>query len=117
MVDALYQSFNQDFLPALAKQEAHRGTSETVRTLLKGGEFWIQEEIQDEFIFRYVDAQALLNHSLTIWFLDGWRKVIPDDLEDQVFTALERKLDKLAQEKGELTMRIPRLYVRATKPE
>jgi hypothetical protein len=65
---------------------------------------------------RFLNSASLFNHHLIkIGFLDGWRGFLPTDQEQTVFQALQAALDKVASEKGELSLTIPMLYIEAEK--
>jgi len=121
---ALYQAYRevlretgrQELIPELDAQEDHRATPERIRELLAGGGFRTERVDHDEIRFRFTDGGALLRHSLTRFgFLDGWRSILPDGDEDEVFAALEAKLDAMAAAAGELVTRVPMTYVEAAR--
>lgn len=106
----------EDLLPALKKQEQHRGTDETIRELLEDSRFSVVKIIRDRFYMRYLDGTALLNSFLTVvGFLPGWSSVVPPEAEKEVFEMLEKKLNEQAAWDGELKMTVPVLYVEAVK--
>jgi arsenite methyltransferase len=67
---------------------------------------------------RFLDGGAMLNHSLTkIGFLDGWRSVVGPEDEKVAFERIEALLNEVAEQKGELRMSVPMLFIEAKKPE
>ncbi len=103
-------------LDALEAQRRHRGTRESISEVLSETGWRIGKVIEDSFQMRFADGHSLLNHSLTRYgFLDGWRGVVGGVAEEQVFAAIEIKLDAIAQEKGELRMTVPMIYVESLK--
>lgn len=105
-----------DELQKLEAHEAHRGTRETNCELLQQTGWNPVRIVEDQFDMRFLDGSALLNHSLTrIGFLDGWRSVVAADEEPSIFQAIEKRLNEIAHEKGELRMNVPMLYLEAEK--
>lgn len=103
---------NTDYLERLEANEAHRGTHESTIHLLENADYEITKLIEQAIILRYVDGSALLRHVLTrIGFLPAWRAVVDPKDEVEVFTAIEKRLNTIAAEAGELTMTVPMLYV------
>lgn len=103
-------------LEKLHAQAAHRGTLESLSELLREASWTPVRVVEDHFDMRFLNASALLNHTLTkIGFLDGWRSVVGVDEERETFEAIERKLDEIASASGELRMTVPMLYLEAAK--
>jgi arsenite methyltransferase len=105
------------YLERLEVNEAHRGTKEAHSRSLQVAGFRVTRAIEDEFQMRYVDANTLLNHSLTrIGFLGGWRSVVEPEDEVEIFAEVARRLDVIAARHGELVMTVPMLYLEGEKP-
>lgn len=115
--EILQEEGHPECLPGLATQEAHRGTSESHAALFQNAGFVITRVVADQFYLRYRDGTALFNHPLTrLGFLDGWRSVLTPEIEQAVFAALERRLNALGDQAGELRLTIPMLYLDGQKP-
>jgi arsenite methyltransferase len=114
---AVLQDFGKpEYLERLAANEAHRGTRESHIRLIESAGFQISKVVEDTFAFRYLDGSAFLRHwFIRLGFLDQWRKVVDQDDERVIFADLEAWLNMLAQERSELKMTIPMLYVEAVK--
>jgi ubiquinone/menaquinone biosynthesis C-methylase UbiE len=107
---------NTQYLERLAADEEHRGTKESVSSLLEGAGFRVTRVVEDSFAMRFTDGTALFNHSLTqLGFLDGWRGVVDFADEESVFGELERRLNEIAERQGELRMTTPMLYIEGEK--
>jgi arsenite methyltransferase len=103
-------------LDRLHAQESHRGTLDSVRTLVESAGFEPTKIIESSFKLRFLNSAAFFNHHLVkIGFLDGWRGVLAPGEESRVFHALEEALDSIASDQGELHMTIPMLYLEAEK--
>jgi arsenite methyltransferase len=114
--EVLRERGEPEYLARLDAQEAHRGSRETLCSLLRDAGFRLVKVIEEGFELRFLDGGALLNHSLTkIGFLDGWRSVVDADDEREVFETVERKLDEVASRRGELRLSVPMLYLEAEK--
>ena len=72
------QELGNDYdLQRLDVNENHRGTKNSVSSLLEGAGFRVTKAIEDSFTMRYIDGTALLNHRLTtVGFLEGWKRVV-----------------------------------------
>ncbi len=100
----------------LNAQESHRATRKSLEELLKKSGFRVTRGIEERFPLRFLDGSALLRHSLVFFgFLEGWREVVDARDEERIFAALESNLNRLAQEKGELSMTVPTLYLEGIK--
>jgi arsenite methyltransferase len=114
--EILSERGDADSLARLARNEAHRGTGESVRDLLMHAGFTIVRSVDQRFQYRFVDGTALLNHFLTrAGFLDGWRSAVAERDQETIFALLERRLNERAREQGSLTMTVPALYIEAAK--
>ena len=103
-------------LPELEAQERHRSTIESIRELLEDAGFSVLKVLRSKFIYRFVDGTAMLNHLLVrAGFLPGWRSFLPPEKENEIFSLLEKKLNKEAEWNGELRMDVPTVYVEALK--
>lgn len=104
------------YLGRLAANEAHRGSRTSICEQVEAAGFDVTKVVEDHFHLRFLDGSALLRHSLTRFgFLDGWRTVVDAEDEQEVFAALEMRLNDLAHRNRKLTMRIPMLYVEARR--
>lgn len=105
------------YLERLQKDEEHRGTKESLGRMLQAAGFHIVKIQEGAFQLRYVDGSTLFHHVLTqVGFLEGWRQVVAPEDEEQVFARLESRLNQVAQERGELRLTVPMLYLEGEKP-
>ena len=109
---------NQSYLESLKANENHRGSKELFSQLLELAGFIINKTIENKFIIRHSSADALFNHSLVkVGFLGGWKSVVKVEDMEEIFSQLEKELDKIALEFNELKMSVPTLYLEAKKLE
>ncbi|MDQ3705379.1 MAG: methyltransferase domain-containing protein [Chloroflexota bacterium] len=107
---------NAQYLERLTANEEHRGTKESVSSLLEGAGFHVTRAVEDSFAMRFADGTALFNYTLTqLGFLDGWRGVVDPADEESVFSELERRLNEISERQGDLRMTTPMLYVEGEK--
>jgi len=103
-------------LERLERNEAHRGTPESLAALVHSAGFKVSRILLAPFHMRYLNGGALLCHSLTRFgFLPGWREVVEPEEERRVFSALEARLDARARSNGALVMTVPMLYLEARR--
>jgi arsenite methyltransferase len=101
-------------LAALRRHVAHRGSVTSIAERLGRAGFRVARAVQRDFPMRFADGSALLRHYfIRLGFLDGWRSVVTPDTEREIFGALEAGLNRLAGERGDLTLTVPLAYVEA----
>lgn len=107
----------EELLPDLQRNIKHRADLETILGWYQAASFRTPRVVEDQFVMRYSNGTALLNHSLTVFgFLEGWRTFVPADKERALFHALEQRLNKLARKSGELSVSVPIAYIEGQKP-
>ena len=101
-------------LAALRRHVAHRGSVTSIAERLGRAGFRVARAVERDFPMRFADGSALLRHYfIRLGFLDGWRSVVTPDTEREIFGALEAGLNRLARERGDLTLTVPLAYVEA----
>lgn len=94
----------------------HRITIQDLSKMLETAGFSIRRVHEDTFSLRFLDGSAMFRHTfMQIGFLDAWKSVLQGEDERDVFLALESKLNRLAERKGELELTIPMAYIEAEK--
>ncbi len=74
----------------LAELESYRNAN----TIKKAG-FSIIDIQHDSFEYKFVDGTTMLNHySIRMAFLDGWKSIIPIEMQERVFELIEQKISK-----------------------
>ncbi len=106
-----------DRLSVLEAHISHRGTVDSVTSLLQSAGFEVSDVATDSFQMRFADGSALLRHFfIRLGFMPGWKAVVAEDRIEQTFHMLEAKLNILAKERGDLALTIPIACVQASKP-
>ena len=66
---------------------------------------------------RFADGSSFLRHAfIRLGFLPAWQSVVLPDAVERTFAVLERQLNTVAAERGELVLTIPMACVEAQKP-
>ena len=89
---------------------------EEVKSLLINSGFKISGIRSDSFSINFLDGITMFNHSLIkYWFLGGWKDILNDRDQEEVFDQTENKLNEIANEKGELKLTIPFVTINCIK--
>lgn len=84
--------------------------------LFEKNDFRVQNTYTDYFKYRYLNAEAMFNHSfIRLAFLDSWLEVVPSGRVDEIFTEVEKRLNEIARTKGELVLTIPFVLIDAVR--
>lgn len=85
-----------------------RKTIEELQEAVIGSGFAIRSIDVDGFRMKYTDGRAFMEHFLIRNAFRGpWNEVVPDELQEKVFTEATTRLDTRARELGELRMQVP----------
>jgi arsenite methyltransferase len=107
-----------DCLAVLDRHTHHRATRASVMELLVRTGFEGLEVTTEAFRMRFADGSSFLRHAfIRLAFMPGWKGVVPADAVASTFATLERKLNAVAAEHGELALTIPMACVEARKPK
>lgn len=89
---------------------------EEIMNLLSENNFIINELNHDEFHYTYADATTMFNHFLIrLAYIDSWKKLIPDKLQEPVFREIEERLNNIAMERGSLKLTVPFALIDAAR--
>jgi arsenite methyltransferase len=81
---------------------------EYLRELILNAGFIINTINVDGFRLKYSDGSAFLNHFLIkTAFKGSWKAILSEDQAEPIFLIIEKKLNALAREKGELVISVP----------
>jgi ubiquinone/menaquinone biosynthesis C-methylase UbiE len=101
----------------LQRHVDHRATVAEVSRLLDSAGFAVNRVVERAGRMRFASGTALLNHHFVkLGFLDGWKQVVRGR-ETEVFERLQRRLNEVARQQGELSLTIPMLYVEGVARE
>ena len=78
--------------------------------------FKITDLEQCQFNYKFSDGSAMLNHYfIRLAFMDPWIKILPDHKAEQVFDAVEIRLNKQSRKSGFMKLTIPFVLINARK--
>ncbi|MFC0876164.1 class I SAM-dependent methyltransferase [Saccharicrinis sp. FJH2] len=76
--------------------------------LIKSYEFTISSVVHDKFEYRFVDGTTMLNHYfIRLAFIDGWKEILPEDRQEEIFLLVENELNLKAHKDGILKLSVP----------
>lgn len=102
----------QDQVKVLQQYIDARNTKEQIVDEITAHGFTLEESKTDQTNMRFVDASALLNHSLIrIGFRSTWEDWFSEDQRSNFFEQLIAQLEKRIEESGVFEMVIPMLYL------
>lgn len=88
---------------------------EVVNSLMQHN-FSINLVDHDEFQYVFTDGTTMLNHFLIqLAFIESWKKIIQEDLQQMVFKEIEERLNARAEEVGSLKLTVPFALVDAVR--
>lgn len=112
----LRQLCKEDDVPALQAHIAHRASISRVVDLLKLAGLSVRQVQQETRAMRFATGSAIFHHYfIQLGFLDGWKGVLNAAEQQAVFMELEANLNRLALQKGDLSLSIPMAYIEAAK--
>jgi ubiquinone/menaquinone biosynthesis C-methylase UbiE len=98
----------RDCLSEFEKHIAHRGTVESITSLLESAGFVVTKIRTDQMRLRYCNGSAFLRHYFVrLGFMQAWKQLIPKDQVMSFFARLEEQLNERSRRQGELGMTIP----------
>ena len=87
---------------------AKRKPLNEIKSILETVGFSIKDIIHDSFRLRFVDGTTMFNHSLIkYWFLGAWKDALNQQDWTRIFDKVESKLNKQADNQGEIVLTIP----------
>ncbi|MFC1569147.1 class I SAM-dependent methyltransferase [bacterium] len=97
---------------SISKMEAHiyekRKPLDEMQSMIQEAGFLIKHISSESFQLRYLDGTAMLNHYfIKFWFLENWKKIVPEENLEIVFEEVETRLNALAQQQDGLQLSIP----------
>ncbi len=76
--------------------------------LLQSHNFDINCVAHDKFDYKFVDGTTMLNHHfIRLAFIDGWKEIVPEERQSEVFKLIEQELNKKSEEEGILKLSVP----------
>jgi ubiquinone/menaquinone biosynthesis C-methylase UbiE len=76
--------------------------------LLELNNFRVTNILNDQFDYKYADGTTMLNHYfIRLAFLDGWKSIIPEEKQTEIFNRIENLLNQKAEKDGYVNLSVP----------
>ena len=114
--EVLVELNQQHRIDLLEQHIRDRGSVETVAERLTSHRFRVVHTETDAFRMVFADGTSLMRHFFVrLAFLPAWKKIVePSDLK-QTFGSLERRLNQLADQRGEIELTVPWAFFHSVK--
>ncbi len=114
--ETLIQGGQSDRVAGLDEHVRDRGTVDSVAGTLRKAGFAVARAETDVFTIRFADGASMLRHHfIRLGFMQSWKSLVAPDRLDETFQALERNLDSVATQNGELALTVPMALIEASK--
>jgi arsenite methyltransferase len=88
------------------------------KTLIKKAGFHVTNISQSIFQLKFLDGTTMFNHSLIqVGFINNWKQVLHERDLQSIFGMIEKDLNKIAHQKGELCLTIPWICINCQKSQ
>jgi hypothetical protein len=86
-----------------------------ISILAKHG-FAVRNLEHDQFCYKFSDGTAMLNHYfIRLAFMESWIKILPGNRLEEIFDAVEKRLNYQAKASGFIKLTIPFVLINAIK--
>lgn len=100
----------------LKKSIASRGTEQSIIVEIEKNGMRFRKREVDSAVMRFLDARALMNHSLIrIGFRQYWEQMVGDEIRKEFIELVIAKIENIIEAKGEFRITIPMLYLEFVK--
>ncbi|MGD1839617.1 MAG: class I SAM-dependent methyltransferase [Thermonemataceae bacterium] len=84
--------------------------------LIESHKFSIENVIHDKFEYKFVDGTTMFNHYfIRLACIDGWKEIVPDNRQKEIFVLIEENLNKKALTDGIMKLSVPFVVIDAEK--
>jgi ubiquinone/menaquinone biosynthesis C-methylase UbiE len=84
--------------------------------LMQKHNFIVNDVVEDEFCYKFADATAMFNHySIRLAFMESWIRLLPPENVEQIFDAIETRMNDQAKEQCGIKLSIPFVLINAIK--
>jgi arsenite methyltransferase len=78
--------------------------------------FSIDSVKHDKFEYTFVDGTTMLNHYfIRLAFIDGWKSIVPNEKQEEIFDLIEKELNLKSAKEGTLTLSVPFVVIDCKK--
>ena len=102
----------------LMHQHIHqkRPPLDTIISMIKKNGFIIKDLEHDQFNYKFADGTAMLNHYfIRLAFMDSWKKILPKDKIEEVFSLVESAINEQSKLLGGFKLSIPFVMINSIK--
>jgi ubiquinone/menaquinone biosynthesis C-methylase UbiE len=95
--------------------EKRKPLEEVLKLLQKHG--FVQVSVDhDRFSYTFADGTTMFKHFLIrLAFLDSWKKLIPDEMQQMIFSEIESRINRIADKDGFFRLSVPFVVIDARK--
>lgn len=91
---------------------------EHTKIMIEKAGFHVINISQDIFQLKFLDGTTMFNHFLIqVGFINNWKQVLDERDLQPIFRMIEKDLNKIAHQKGELTLSIPWICINCQKSQ
>ena len=110
----------KDLHEEIEKMKIHiykkRKPAEEYNRLLTEKGYKVNDVTHDWFEYRFVDGSSMLNHFLIkLAFIESWKEIVPEERQIEVFTEVEKQLNKIAENDGVFKLIVPYVLINSEK--
>ncbi|MDR1594320.1 MAG: methyltransferase domain-containing protein [Prevotellaceae bacterium] len=96
--------------------ETKRPAIKTMIAMLQKHGFVVKDLEYEQFNYKFANATAMFNHYfIRLAFMESWKKLIPKDKTDEIFSLVESRMNRQAEQFGGLKLSIPYVMINAIK--
>jgi len=78
------------------------------KDLLSAKGFLIRAIDEDEFAYHFSDGTSMFNHFfIKLAFMEAWKEIVPLNFQDEVFSRIEDKINRITERDPGFDMRVP----------
>jgi arsenite methyltransferase len=78
--------------------------------------FSIDSVKHDNFEYTFVDGTTMLNHYfIRLAFIDGWKSIVPNEKQEEIFELIEKELNLKSAKEGSLKLSVPFVVIDCKK--
>jgi arsenite methyltransferase len=83
---------------------------------IKSHGFSVASVNHDKFEYKFVDGTTMLNHYfIRLAFIDGWKSIVPNEKQEEVFELIENELNLKSTNDGIFTLSVPFVVIDCKK--
>ena len=110
----------KDLHEEIEKMKIHiykkRKPAEEYNRLLTEKGYKVNDVTHDWFEYRFVDGSSMLNHFLIkLAFIESWKEIVPEERQIEVFSEVEKQLNKIAENDGVFKLIVPYVLINSEK--